>query len=124
MRPSFSVRQLALVDQLELLLVGAKEVKHPALVEAKNALALRYHKLLFRPLLAHCLFETLMNVDIYLDENLTALPGIYCAHCGKTITDASNANLIFKESYAKRSPVEGWDSHRPCTVYPTSLYLE
>ena len=38
-----------------------------------------------------------MNVDIYVDEQLTALPGICCAHCGKTIKDASNANFIFKE---------------------------
>jgi esterase/lipase superfamily enzyme len=51
------------------------------------------------------LFEKAMNVDIYVDEKLTAFAGIYCAHCGKTITEASNANLIFKESYANRFPV-------------------
>jgi hypothetical protein len=46
-----------------------------------------------------------MNVDIYVDEQLTAFPGIYCAHCGKTIKDASNANLIFKESWVNRKPL-------------------
>jgi hypothetical protein len=46
-----------------------------------------------------------MNVDIYVDEQLTAFPQIYCAHCGETITDASDANLIFKETYGKRSAI-------------------
>jgi hypothetical protein len=58
-----------------------------------------------------------MNVDIYVDEKFSAFPGIYCAHCGKTILDASNANLIFKESYIKRFPVikEGVHTvHKEC----------
>jgi len=46
-----------------------------------------------------------MNIDIYVDERLTAFPQIYCSHCGETIKDAANANLIFKESGAKRKPV-------------------
>jgi hypothetical protein len=44
-----------------------------------------------------------MNVDIYVDERLIAFPGIFCAHCGKTIKDASNANFIFRESRVVRS---------------------
>jgi len=44
-----------------------------------------------------------MNIDIHVDERLTAFPQIYCAHCGETITDPSNANLIFKEFRLKRS---------------------
>ena len=42
-----------------------------------------------------------MNIDIYVDEQPTAFPGLYCAHCGETIKDASNANLIFKEAWGK-----------------------
>jgi len=42
-----------------------------------------------------------MNVDIYVNEQLTAFPGIYCAQCGETIKDASEANLIFKEVWGK-----------------------
>ena len=56
----------------------------------------------------HCsliVFDPVMNVDIYVDEQLTAFPQIYCAHCGGTITDASDANLIFKETYGQRSAI-------------------